>query len=292
MKQKKIFGLVSLSLICLWAISLRANSRSEALSSKSIVLSKGLSSMLIICSKNLVKRNVPVSKSFHKICNYTSVDIEYTEVANPNEVGIEIQASDNLVDHIKLLWEGSTLAVKMENISYQCNEKHLAPKVKIKGYHINSFYSKGSGDITLGGSFKNALDYDFTISGSGDLYAQSVVFSARNLSLVISGSGDMFFDKLNVKKLNTMIKGSGDIRIAVFNGIECKCTITGSGDVKISDGQSKNVEFSIIGSGSIDAGGFKAKEGVATISGSGDIVCHIDKLSTKIRGSGSIKNKN
>jgi hypothetical protein len=217
-------------------------------------------SMFGVAGKGPVKTEARTVDAFHAIEVEFSGDVEVT-TAEQNSV--EVQAQENLMQHIKTEVSNGVLRIYFD--TQIAHTENLVVRVAAPVFDALSL--GGSGSINM----KNMLKSD-------------------KLKLAIGGSGDINADQLEVGALLTEISGSGSIRVG-GKANELKAEVGGSGDIQADKLNSNTCNASVTGSGSIDCG-MVQQQLDAAVTGSGDIrYSGTPKTNVDITGSGSVKGK-
>lgn len=194
--------------------------------------------------------------------DFHALDVStYGEVEMRIDTGyyVEVQAQENIIDHLKTINENGTLHVSFDrniwgadgvkiilyapswdgvDVSGSCQVNVLD---EIEGQQLTLSVS-GSGDI----DFSN-VDFhviDATISGSGSI---SMPGTTETLLASVSGSGNLDALACTAKTANVSVSGSGNIRVHVTD--ELNATVSGSGNVEYTG--DPVVHSNISGSGTV-----------------------------------------
>ena len=185
------------------------------------------------------------------------------ELIAGKEGEIEIEAEENLIEHVKTIVSGNELNIRIA-----------------KGYSLKPSIMKS---IIITVPFKDLNEV--TLSGSGDINCTDYI-KADKFNTSISGSGDINLS-VQATSINASVAGSGDLTLNGSSNLLI-AELAGSGDISAYELKAVNAEASVAGSGDIKL--TVAKDFVANIAGSGDISyqgnpTNIDK---HIAGSGNI----
>jgi hypothetical protein len=217
-------------------------------------------------AQNRITGNGNVTTKKVSTGSYDKVDVAgFYDVflVSGKEGDITIEGESNLLEHISITVEGSTLRIATE-----------------KGKRINT--SRGK-NIVVTVPFESLNEVSLT--GSGDIKGKSTI-KATNFETNITGSGDITLD-VEASQIDARITGSGDLVLKGKTG-EFSCEITGSGDLSAFGLESGKVNSTVSGSGDCKVTCTDSLQ--ARISGSGDIQYKGDPKhkDTKVSGSGSI----
>jgi hypothetical protein len=198
---------------------------------------------------------------FSKIALEIAADLYVTQ---GDEYGVNIEASENLMEIIETKVSGTTLVIDLKK--GKC----------IKNDHSIKVY------ITLP-ELK-----ELNVSGSGDIFVPNKLITDE-LELDISGSGRVEMDSLFVNHIETKISGSGEIILVAMDTVETeKIDISGSGEIRAFDVLAKTVDIRVSGSGECQVHAIETLE--VDISGSGDVTYKGNPIiDQRISGSGTLK---
>ncbi|MCH9609193.1 MAG: hypothetical protein S4CHLAM45_04150 [Chlamydiales bacterium] len=197
---------------------------------------------------------------FEKLMVRGSVDVFLKQ---GDEIGVEVEADDNIVQFITTDVKRKSLYVGLEHPS---KYRGIKPKQEIKVFvtapTINSIQINGSGDVTGEGVWKFE-GIDLFISGSGDI---KLSFNGENLNASIQGSGTIALDG-TVAHQTIRLSGSGGYNGKGLQSESASVIVNGSGDVHLNVKDHLDVK----------------------LSGSGDVIYEGNpQLSKRISGSGRI----
>ncbi len=220
---------------------------------------------------------------FERICLGINADLVITQ---SNEFEVKIEASENLMQHIKTKISSDKLIISSE----KCLKSHKPIKVYVSAPQLNLIEVIGSGNVYQNGNW-NFKTLNLHVIGSGDINFSEIKV-AQNLKNIISGSGDISIEKLNITgNIENTISGSGDIVIKQVGNINrMKNVISGSGDVAIaSTGICEYSSSVIVGSGNLNTFETKTNSAKVVVTGSGDARINVvQDLNMNLVGSGDI----
>ena len=210
------------------------------------------------------KPNGNLTTEILSISNFTEIDLANSSqvyIQQGSEFKVEITASDNIIDKIKVQKKGDALEIKQKNGTCIKNSDVF---LKVTMPQIEGLFVSGSGKIVVEDAFEGS-NLDIDVSGSGNIVFEETTFSkieidisgsgrvgfgtgkADKLDVDISGSGSCNAEFLEVQKLDVRISGSGKLDVWVIEEIDAK--ISGSGSVRYK-GDPK-VDKDISGSGKV-----------------------------------------
>ena len=240
-----------------------------------------LSSETIKGNGKYVTKKIDVDK-FSGIALTGSFSVKY--VQKKGEPSVDVYGESNIVDHLDIHTENSTLYLSLKNGNYSFDRL----EVRVSSPTADCFSLTGSGDIIMSGNLKTR-QLSLLLTGSGDIKFNRI--DCENLNVKCTGSGDINVQKMNCVKLFTTLTGSGDIRISNIDCNDVNAALNGSGDLLLS-GEASKASYNLHGSGDIDAQNLTTDKSKATIGGSGDIKCNAETLlKARTTGSGSIRYK-
>lgn len=243
----------------------------------------------IVPSKNYITQEVKVD-NFKGISTSSSIDVKYTQTTGSTNV--EIYASDNLMEYVKLEVEGGMLKIFFYS-------EETGKGINIKGKHdtevriaapaVHTLQASSSGNILL----MNGLQYDGDVSinssSSGDIKGGNILCKA--LETGASSSGDIELESVECTSLVTEASSAGDISIGDVKAETVNVEASSSGDVSLS-GVCRSAKFESSSAGDIEAEELKAEHVIAKASSAGDITCHAtESLEVSISSAGNVSYK-
>ncbi len=205
----------------------------------------------------VVEKSVSVSP-FSGIRNSLSASVHLSRGAQKD---ILMKGQANILDNIELSVKNGHLHIK--------NKKNVRRSGKVEIY------------ITM-----PSID-NLSVSGSGHIRSQDHFADLKDLTLAISGSGDILV-AVNARKVDAQISGSGNVSVS-GRSQDLEVRVSGSGNVRADDLQVTHCNVSISGSGDVNVHVDKSLD--VQIAGSGDVRYQgsVDKISSKIVGSGDVR---
>lgn len=161
-----------------------------------------------------------------------------------SETSLTIEASDNVMESIDVVQEGSRLRIKQRNYKSWKNWKGQNITVWVTMRDISALSVSGSGDLIGENKIKTG-DLDLAVSGSGNI---DLRVDGEDMEMSISGSGDIEMEG-SADEVSVSISGSGKLRgedlvVDVF-----EASISGSGTCYIT--ANKEIDARISGSGTV-----------------------------------------
>ena len=237
-----------------------------------ILKTLGASLLLILCTSCInaqwgtVRGNGDVTTESRSVGEFDIISVggPYHVLLVPGTEGqIEITTDSNLLEKIVTEVDGDKLKIR--------TEKNTNIKTSSGAIRVKVFYRDIEGAA---------------MAGSGKIRATEPIKS-EEFSVKIAGSGDIELELYN-QITEAVVTGSGDAKLSgKANRFEGK--VTGSGDIMASELEATVAEGKITGSGDIKMYGTESISG--HIVGSGDIRYrgNVDKVNTKVVGSGSVR---
>jgi hypothetical protein len=161
------------------------------------------------------------------------------EVVAQKDFNVEVEADDNLLEHIKTEVDGDTLKIYTEgNISTK-----NSIRVRIAMPQIESFDVSGASNGTL----TNVKNESLTIEASG---ASKIKVDGEAAELNVELSGASRLDAENLKAENAKVEASGASNATIFATNEVEAEASGASSVRYV-GTPKNVTQSSSGASSV-----------------------------------------
>lgn len=187
------------------------------------------------------KREIEVG-DFSKISFATSGTM-YIKQGNENSVVID--ASDEAMERIEVVGNGSRLTIRTRNGSWNWknwNGGNITAYVTVR--NLEGIDVSGSGNVEGKGKFQ-AGDVDLDVSGSGSM---TLDLDAEDVDIRISGSGKVYLGG-NADSADARISGSGKVKAEDFTVDDFEARISGSGSCYITANES--IDADISGSGNV-----------------------------------------
>lgn len=180
-----------------------------------------------------------------------------------SEGNIAIEAESNLIEHVLIQSDVTTLKIAAENGKKLSTSPGKSITITVPFESLSGVSLAGSGDVKTKSPIKTS-EFEATLTGSGDV---TLELEAASVQANVTGSGDLVL-KGNTESFQCELTGSGDLDAYGLKSANVKTQVTGSGDCKV------------FCSGTLEA----------RVSGSGDIRYKGDpkKTDNKVSGSGSI----
>lgn len=217
-------------------------------------------------SRDKIKGNGKMETKNITTGNYDSVRVSGffdVELVSGDEGKITVKAEENLIEHIEVKLDGSTLKIAVEK-GYSLAPSHGHDvKITVPFESLSEVSLAGSGDVATKNPIK-ASEFKTTLSGSGDLKLE---INAKEVTGEVTGSGDMTL-KGKADTFKCSVVGSGDLNASGLESDNAYAKVTGSGDCKVKC--SEFLEARIVGSGDIQYYGDPKKKDTK-VTGSGDI---------------------
>ena len=243
----------------------------------------------IVPSKNYITQKVKVD-NFKGISTSSSIDVKYTQTTGSTNV--EIYASDNLMEYVKLEVEGGMLKIffysEETGKGINIKGKHNT-EVRISAPAVHALRASSSGDIFLMNGLQCEEEVSLSASSSGDIKGGNILCKA--LETDASSSGDIELESVECTSLVTEASSAGDISIDHVKAETVSVEASSSGDVSMA-GVCRSAKFESSSAGDIEADELKAEHVIAKASSAGDITCHaIESLEVSISSAGNVSYK-
>ncbi len=194
-----------------------------------------------------------------------SFDVQMT---NSLEGKILIEADEKIIDDIITEIKGSTLIIRRTTNGVIGRKRFLYNNVNVQIPQklLKEAIVSGSGKLYNNTNFETS-NLKAVVSGSGEL---NLVLTANTIKIINSGSGKISL-KGSAYKLIAECSGSGINKLKYFKAVNGDLKISGSGSIDVDC--SENIDVNISGSGKVRY-----------------VQNPLVKVSTKISGSGSVRN--
>lgn len=217
-------------------------------------------------SRDKIKGNGKMETKNITTDNYDAVRVSGffdVELISGDEGKITVKAEENLIEHIEIQLDGSTLKIAVEK-GYSLSPSHGHDvKITVPFESLSEVSLAGSGDVTTKNAIK-ANEFKSSLSGSGDLKLE---VNAKEVTGEVTGSGNMTL-KGKADTFKCSVVGSGDMNATALESNNAYAKVTGSGDCKVYS--SDFLEARVVGSGDIHYYGDPKKKDTK-VTGSGDI---------------------
>lgn len=180
-------------------------------------------------SKNIVKKDVKTS-DFTGIATKSCVDVVYSQ--GPKKV--QIVASDNIIQYVKVSVENNTLYVDFKHRGSVTINKGAKLEVVVSTPTISTLTTMSSGDIDVTSGINQKHGLKLNTLSSGDIEIKGNVTLSGSLDASTNSSGDISMPALKANEVSLQANSAGDIKIANIACSQLKAASNSSGDLKLA----------------------------------------------------------
>lgn len=210
------------------------------------------------------------------------------EPSGSDKIGVELTATQPIIDSIEFECIGDDLRISAKNIRSSYSRRGINISNVFKGSRINGSFVGGDMIVVQGNNIvSHGGNIYISDDGNGAGKAQLVIKAPCGGIISLDGIiGDVKIGKLNcdleadisssgaiwaetVGDLSADVSGSGNISVGYVSG-DADCDISGSGKINVSSGCINKLKASVSGCGSVEIMA-TAKTAKLSVSGVGNI---------------------
>jgi hypothetical protein len=216
--------------------------------------------LLTGCVAPIIKKEAgPTSTREYNFTDFNRIEIGDAfklEVTPADTYSIQIDASENLFDHIEVTKTGNKLKIDMDNLFFSF---HRSPRVKITMPELWGLYMSGASEGSVTG-FRSSYDFDLTLSGASEL---NMDMETGAFEGELSGASEV----------------SGHLKAT-----NCDIELSGASETTL-DGSGGNIRLEASGASDIDLDNFTVNDADINLSGASDASLDINgKLDVSLSG--------